>query len=130
MNYKIAKLQSSKIIDKARFVEHLQERTEIYADQVIDLCKQVYKDYINNVIISQLVRSACSIGSNYIEANESLGRKDFYHKIKICRKEAKESCFWLRRLSRSSPELEHQCLELIQEGREFVLIFSKVITYS
>ncbi len=74
----------------------LEERTEKFAKDVLQFCKKLPKDTINLELISQVVRASGSVGANYIEANESLSKKDFFHRIKICRKEAKESRYWLR----------------------------------
>ena len=73
-----------------------------------------------------MVRSAGSIGANYIEANESLGRKDFIMRIKICRKEAKESCYWLRLVSCNN-DLEEKRKDLIQESTELTKIFGAIV---
>jgi len=83
----------------------------------------------NNEIAKQLVRSAGSVGANYIEANESLGKKDFVMHAKIARKEAKESRYWLQLLD--CPEM-HQLFkeQLIQESTELLKIFSKIIEKS
>jgi four helix bundle protein len=72
------------------------------------------------------VRSAGSIGANYIEANESLGKKDFIMRIKICRKEAKETCYWLK-LIRCNKESENEQRNLIQESTELMKIFGAII---
>lgn len=70
----------------------------------------------------QLVRSSGSVAANYIEANESLSKKDFVMRIKICRKEAKESALWLRLLDEPG--------ELTQEARELTKIFGAIIEKS
>ena len=65
----------------------------------------------------QLIRASSSIGANYIEANESLSEKNFIMRIKICRKEAKESRYWLRLIdTQENPKLENERNELVQEG--------------
>ncbi len=79
----------------------------------------------------QLIRSSGSIGSNYIEANEAISKKDFYHRIKICRKESKESNYWLRLVDTNhDDELEKERSRLIQEAKEFCKIFGSIITKS
>jgi four helix bundle protein len=72
-----------------------EERTEKFARDTIGLINLVPKSLVNNEIAKQLVRSSGSVGANYIEANEGLSRKDFALRVKICRKEAKESRYWL-----------------------------------
>ena len=79
---------SSKIYD-------LEERTTDFAKRIIRLCKKLPKNTINNPLINQIIRLSGSIGANYREANDSLGKKDFLHKLKISRKEAKETKHWL-----------------------------------
>jgi len=74
----------------------LEERTYQFARQCRDSIKQLPKNISNVEYGKQLVRSSGSVAANYIEANESLSKKDFFHRVKICRKEAKESCLWLR----------------------------------
>jgi four helix bundle protein len=74
----------------------LEDRTFIFAKDVRVFAKQIPKTLANIEDIKQVVRASGSIGANYIEANESLSKKDFVMRIKICRKEAKESRYWLR----------------------------------
>lgn len=81
--------------------------------------------------VKQLARSSGSVGANYIEANEALNKKDFRMRIKICRKEAKESAFHLRLLdTRESASLDRERSELVQEAYEFVKIFNAILTKS
>jgi four helix bundle protein len=78
--------------------------------------------------VKQLVRCSGSVGANYIEANESLSKKDFIYRVKICRKEAKESGYWLELLHLySDEELEVIRKNLLKEASEFVKIFSAII---
>jgi len=81
-------------------------------------------------LISQLVRSAGSVGANYIEANESLGKKDFAFRIKIYRKEAKESGYWLRILKSSLQDPVEPLGDLIQEAAELTNIFGAILRKS
>ncbi len=69
----------------------LEKRTTEFAKDVIRLCKILPKNIINNRLVDQIIRSAGSIGANYREANDALGNKDFLHRLKISRKEAKET---------------------------------------
>jgi four helix bundle protein len=76
----------------------------------------------------QLIRSSGSVGANYIEANEALGAKDFLCRIRISRKEAKESSFWLRLLAlQSNPELEAERTKLVNEADELMRIFAAIL---
>lgn len=108
----------------------LEERTLNFAKRVIDLVKKLSKNSVNFELISQVVRSSGSIGANYREANEALGKKDFYMRIRICRKEAKETCYWLELISHSNPEFRDEINPLITEGTEFIKIFSSMINKS
>ena len=105
----------------------LEERTIQFAEHVIDLLKQIKKDWINYSIISQLVRSASSIGANYCEATEAESKKDFIHKISISRKESKETKHWLRLLAKSNPENKDRIIFLWKEANQLLLIFSKIV---
>ena len=104
----------------------LEERTAKFGEKIIDLCKKVPRSPINDPIVNQLVRAGTSIGSNYCEANGASSKKDFRNKIFICKKESKESKYWLRMLARTVFILKNECRELWQEAQEFTLIFSKI----
>lgn len=114
-------------MDKLEFTKKLEERTANLADTVFSLCKTIPYHVVDKEVIAQLVRSAGSVGANYIEANESLSKKDFYHRIRICRKESKETRYWLRRLVNLDSTRRKLIDPLISEASEFVLIFSKVL---
>ena len=104
----------------------LEERTFKFAKRVIEFTNRVPKTLANIEIIRQLVKSSGSVGANYIEANESLGKKDFAMRIKISRKEAKESCYWLKLISCNDEDKEEQ-LSLIQESTELTKIFGAIV---
>jgi len=94
----------------------LEKRTFEYAKRVRAFVKRLPKNIPNIEDIKQLVRASGSVGANYIEANEALSKKDFLMRIKICRKEAKESKYWLRLLDTGeSNELQTERVELAQE---------------
>lgn len=107
-------------------VYDLEERTAVFAEKVISLCKKVKKDAVLLPIVSQLVRSATSIGANYCEANGASSKKDFINKIHICKKEAKETMYWLRILGTSDESSKDTCKTLWKEAHELALIFSKI----
>lgn len=104
----------------------LEERTSVFSERIIDLCKKAPKDIITSPIINQLVRAGTSIGANYCEANGASSKKDFKNKIFICKKESKETKYWLRILARSVSELIDECRELWREAQEFTMMFSKI----
>ena len=106
----------------------LEERTAVFAERVRDFCLLLPKNAVNAEYIPQLIRSGSSPGANYIEANESIGDKDFKMKIKTCRRESKESAYWLRLvITNESVEMENERKSLRQEAKEFVLIFNAIL---
>ncbi|MFN8306426.1 MAG: four helix bundle protein [Ferruginibacter sp.] len=106
----------------------LEERTEKFSLRVRDLCRQLKQDIINREYISQLVRSAGSVAANYIEANDKLGDKDLRHKIKISKKEAKESILWLKHImTNGDMEAENERLLLVKEADELMKIFAAIL---
>ena len=104
----------------------LEERTLLFARRVVDFVNRLPKTVANTEIGRQLVRSAGSVGANYIEANESLSKKDFAMRVKICRKEAKETCYWLK-LVTISEELAGEQVSLAQESTEIMKIFGSIV---
>jgi four helix bundle protein len=86
----------------------LEERTLEFSKRVINFCKGLPRTVINDEIGKQLIRAATSVGANYIEANESLSKKDFLVRIKICRKEAKETGYWLKLLETNNLPLKSE----------------------
>ena len=79
----------------------------------------------------QLVKASGSVGANYIEANESLSKKDFIMRIKICRKEAKESRYWLRLIdTQDDLQLNNELKDLVQEATELMNIFGSILRNS
>jgi four helix bundle protein len=106
----------------------LEERTAKFSINIILLCKKTYQDITTKPIISQLVRSATSIGANYCEANNASSRKDFRNKIFICKKEAQETKYWLRILSDCLSDKEKEKSRLLwKECQELTLIFQKIV---
>ena len=106
----------------------LKERTAKFSLQVRDLCKQLKKDIINREYISQLIRSAGSVAANYIEANDKLGEKDLRYRIRISKKEAKESILWLKHiLTYEVKELEEERLLLLSEADELMKILAAIL---
>ena len=109
----------------------LEERTFQFAKKVREFIRKIPKDIANIEDSKQVVRSSGSVGANYIEANEALSKKDFQYRIKICRKEAKESMYWLKLISvLSMQNLEKEKFELIKESEELKKIFSAIYNKS
>jgi len=108
----------------------LEERTFKFARNAVRLRKGLPKTVIKGEISKQLVRAATSVGANYIEANEALSKKDFLMRIKICRKEAKESGYWLRLIAASNSNLRNEQEMLLKESVELTKIFGSILTKS
>ncbi len=108
----------------------LEERTAKFGEDIIEFAKKIPKTPVNLSLISQLVRAGTSVGSNYCEADCAESKKDFEHKLGICKKESKESRHWLRMISKSVPELQDKARKLWQEANELNLIFSSIINKS
>jgi len=108
----------------------LEERTANFAENIIDLMKKIPQDCINQRLISQLVASGGSVGANYCEANEAESKKDFIHKIGICKKETKETKHWLRLLAKANPQFKDDFRKPWSEAQELLLIFSKILSSS
>lgn len=106
----------------------LEDRTLAFAIKVRQFVRELPRTVSNTEDVKQLVRASGSIGANYIEANEGLGKKDFLMHLRICRKEAKESGFFLRLIHTDDREkLEEDRETLIKESKELVRIFSSII---
>jgi four helix bundle protein len=108
----------------------LEERTFKFTQAVIILTKKLPKTTANIEISKQLIRASGSVGANYIEANESLGKKDFLLHIKISRKEAKESRYWLRLLDIDNEGLDKERHNLVKEAQELMNIFGAILRKS
>lgn len=109
----------------------LEERTFKFAERMRDFIKQLPRTISNIEYSKQGVRSSGSQAANYIEANEALSRKDFIHRVRICRKEAKETCLWLRLLETDGSEkLESDRNLLTDEAVVLRKIFSSILDKS
>ncbi len=106
----------------------LEDRTYVFAKRIRELIKNLPKTISNIEDIAQLTRCSGSVGANYIEANDSISQRDFAYRIKICRKEAKESKFFLRLIDCNNQKiLEDERIALVQEAQELVLIFASIL---
>ena len=108
----------------------LEERTQKFVREVIIFVSRIKPTLANVEIIKQLVRSAGSVGANYIEANESLSNKDYFFRVKICRKEAKESRYWLTLLQIEDDTKKLNRTSLENEAIELTKIFGSIIEKS
>ena len=109
----------------------LEDRTFDFAKRVRGFVKRLPRTIANIEDGRQVIKASGSVGANYIEANESLSKKDFRMRIKICRKEAKESRYWLRLIdTNDEPELEKEREYLINESTELMNIFGAILQKS
>ena len=109
----------------------LEDRTLAFAKRVRIFVKKLRKTPSNIEDGKQLIKSSGSVGANYIEANEALSKKDFIMRIKICRKEAKESRYWLKLIdTQDDLELENERKDLEQEATELMNIFGSILRKS
>jgi len=88
--------------------------------------EKVSLDDVSAVLVRQLVRSVSSIGANYCEANDAESKKDFRHKIGVCRKESKETKHWLRMLACAAPDRRDEARRLWREAKESNMVFSEI----
>ena len=122
------KAQSSNQAQRSKVkVYDLEERTALFGEDIIAFAKTIVKDEVTRPLIGQLVRSGTSIGANYMEADGAESKKDFLHKIAICKKESKETKHWLRMIAKADPQKNDDCRKLWQEAKELTLIFSSII---
>jgi len=105
----------------------LEERSAAFAEKVIEFLQLLPINPINKPYIEQLARSSGSVCANYCEADAAQSKKDFRHKIALCKKEAKETRIWLRLLAKANPKYKNQCRKLWQEAHELLLIFSAIL---
>jgi four helix bundle protein len=104
----------------------LEERTARFGEAIIQFARKIPRSPINNRLIDQLVGAATSIGANYCEADDSVSTKDFKNKIGYCRKESRETRFFLRMIATAEPKLKADARRLWQEAKELNLIFSAI----
>jgi four helix bundle protein len=115
--------QNGKIYD-------LEERTAQFGENVIKFIKEIPRNIVSIPLIDQLIRAATSVGANYCEADCAESKKDFEHKLSICKKEAKETKHWLRMIGVAAPELKDESEVLRKEANELQLIFITIVKKS
>lgn len=107
---------------------NLETRTIKFSEEIIIFVSKLPKNNINNPLISQLVRSATSIGANYMEANAASSKKDFKNKIYISKKETQETKHWLRMIAQCESNKKEEIRKLWQEAQKLTLIFGKIVS--
>ena len=125
--------QGPRVGDDAQNVPHgvqpvfdLGERTARFGEAIIQFAKSIPINPVTTPLITQLVKAGTSVGANYGEAEDNISRRDFHHRISICRKESKESKYWLRMVAKAAPALRSDARQHWQEAKELHLIFSKM----
>lgn len=108
----------------------LEERTAMFGENIIEFAKKIPRNPVNIPLISQLVRAVTSVGANYCEADCAETKKDFEHKIGICKKESKESRHWIRMIAKAAPDLKDEARKHWKEANELNLIFSSIVNKS
>lgn len=108
-------------------IYNLEDRTYVFARDCRFFVRDLKRTISNIEDGKQLVRSSGSVGANYIEGNEKLGDKDLKFRLKISRKEAKESEYWLKLLKELNKSQEERIVELINEANELKKILSAII---
>jgi four helix bundle protein len=129
----MTEIQNSKRLSSSRAkpIYDLEERTYQFAKAVRIFVKTLPKTIANIEDGKQVIKASGSVGANYIEANESLSKKDFKMRIKICRKEAKESAYWLRLINETNNlKNANDAKKLMQEATELKKIFSSILEKS
>ena len=111
---------------RAKPVYDLEERTARFGEAVIDFAKKIPRDPVTERIITQLIGAGTSAGANYTEADDSVSKREFLKCIATCKKEARETKFFLRMSVRAVPKLKPEARELWMEARELHLIFAKI----
>ncbi|HEY4514540.1 MAG TPA: four helix bundle protein [Candidatus Paceibacterota bacterium] len=104
----------------------LEERTKRFSGEVIEALRMLERNEINKPLVSQCVRAATSVGANYREANSASSKKDFKNKIAICRKEVRETKYWLEVITEANKTQKETFAKLWQEAHELDLIFNKI----
>jgi len=104
----------------------LEERTALFGEAIIRFAKRVPQDAVNNRLIDQLVGAGTSVGANYCEGDDAYSRKEYALRIGTCRKEARETKFFLRMIATSEPLLKPDARILWQEAKELQLIFCAI----
>ena len=110
--------------------EAFYERLVVFGQKCQKVTTKLLKTDYNRVYCGQLIRCSSSPGANYIEALEALSKKDFTHRLRICRKETRESIHWLRLIKEANSlprEIDKEIDKLISEGREIIKILSSSI---
>ncbi len=111
-------------------IYNLEKRTLAFGQNIVALCKGFKSEPLTRPMLIQIIRSGTSIGANYVESTGASSKKDFAHKIFICKKEAQETKYWLAIIGSTFEEQNIQVKNLQKECQELVLIFNKIASSS
>jgi four helix bundle protein len=104
----------------------LADRTARFGEEIIRFSKSVKQSAITSPLIRQLVRSGTSIGANYVEADEAGSKKEFRYRISVCKRETRETQYWIRMIVAAAPERADDARRYWKEAQELVLIFGSI----
>ncbi len=105
----------------------LEKRTAKFGEEIVKFVKKIPESSVTRPLIIQLIKAGTSIGANYCEADDAESGQDFRHKIGICKKEARETKYWLRIMAIAVPESKDEARLLWQEAKELNLIFNSIV---
>jgi four helix bundle protein len=104
----------------------LEERTACFGEMIVGFAKKIPRSPVNNRLIDQLVGAGTSVGANYCEADDGVSKPDFKHRIGTCRKEARETKFFLRMVAVAEPDLKPEAREIWREAHALHRLFSRI----
>jgi four helix bundle protein len=125
MNDSMSKLKTT-TTDAGKPAFDLHERTACFGENIIAFAKSLPQDRVLAPLIPQLVRAGTSVGANYCEADDVVSKKEFFHKNGTCKKEARETKYWLRMIVAAEPFCKDNARKLWQEAKELHLIFASI----
>jgi four helix bundle protein len=114
------------IAESSRRPFDLAERTATFGEHIIRFSRTIRREAVTVPLINQLVRSATSVGANYVEADEAGSKKEFSYRISVCRREARETQYWLRMIVAAQPEMKEHARALWREAKELAFILSAI----
>lgn len=110
--------------------QDIAERVFVFATRVLKMTTQLPRNPINMVLINQIIGSVTSIGANIEEARGGHTKTDFTYSMNISKKEARETCYWLRLIINTNPQLENRLKDLLQENEEIIKILTTIVKSS
>jgi len=116
--------------DNSKKIYDLEKRTLEFSKRILSMARAIPKNRVNLRLTDQVVRSGTSVGANYREANETETKKDFKFRARICKKEAKETTYWLDLIIDENPGFKQRIIPLVNESTELMKIFAAIIRNS